>query len=135
MLYGWDVVNSCKRFSAFVVILHCGSSGREHMLARWRREYLDGQRHILASDHTDLQQGLLGFPDDPGKPGTHFVIGGGKYIGAHRPLTAILFANDTWGRAGGGFDWILQGDDDTRFSLASVAGTLDKAGAKPTTPR
>ena len=39
----------------------------------------------------------------------------------HRPLIAMLFANDTWGSK---FDWLLQGDDDTTFSLGQVSERL-----------
>ena len=44
-----------------------------------------------------------------------------RYLGAHRPLIAMLFANDTWGSK---FDWLLQGDDDTTFSLGQVSERL-----------
>ena len=44
-----------------------------------------------------------------------------RYLGAHRPLIAMLFANDTWGSR---YDWLLQGDDDTTFSLGQVAERL-----------
>ena len=36
-------------------------------------------------------------------------------------MIAMLFANDTWG---GKFDWLLQGDDDTTFSLGQVSERL-----------
>ena len=58
--------------------------------------------------------------------------------GAHRPLIAMLFANDTWG---GRFDWLLQGDDDTTFRLGQVADKLKNphlpllVGQRPATGR
>ena len=71
---------------------------------------------------------MLGFPDDPGAPHRHYRTAG-AYPGAHRPITAILFANDTWG---GRFDWLVHGDDDTMLYLPEDARLL--AGTPPATP-
>ena len=117
-----------ERHSLFVVVLHCGKPGREHMVARWREGYLKTKRHVFASDRTDVALGTLGFPDDPGVPHRDFRTAG-RYPGAHRPLTAILLANDTWG---GRFDWLLHGDDDTMLYLEATARAL--ARTPPATP-
>ncbi|KAH8062013.1 Ca2-binding protein [Aureococcus anophagefferens] len=53
--------------------------------------------------------------------GVDFTTTGGKYLGAHRPLLALMFANDTWG---GAFDWLAHGDDDTRFELSRLGAYL-----------
>ena len=106
-----------------LVILHCFTSAeRERFLQKWLApNYLGRSRHVFASDRTDAAAGVLGFPDDPGERMVDFRTNGNKYLGAHRPLAAILFANDTWP---GLFDWILQGDDDTKFDLGRVAKLL-----------
>ena len=41
-------------------------------------------------------------------------IGFEKYLGAHRPLASLMFANDTFG---GHVDWFIHGDDDTTFDM------------------
>lgn len=111
------------RHTPLLVLLHCFSSERrEEQLKKYLTpEYLGSQRHVFASDRTDIGRGILGFPDDPGAGGIDFKQNGRKYLGAHRPLIAMLFANDTWGSR---FDWLLQGDDDTQFKLDEVLGKL-----------
>ena len=106
-----------------IVLLHCFSSERrEAQLQKYLTpQYLGKHRHVFASDRTDVSRGILGFPDDPGRGGVDFKTNGAKYLGAHRPLIAMLFANDTWGSK---FDWLLQGDDDTTFSLGQVSERL-----------
>ena len=89
-----------ERHSLFVVVLHCGKPGREHMVARWREGYLKTKRHVFASDRTDVALGTLGFPDDPGVPHRDFRTAG-RYPGAHRPLTAIVDAPPSRGGGGG----------------------------------
>jgi hypothetical protein len=114
--------------SAVVVVLHCFSDpAREAALRAWRLGPLRRRRHVLAADRLDVGAGFLGFPDDDDR--SAFTTDGDKYLGAHRPLLSLLFANDTWG---GSFDWLAHGDDDTRFDLAAVSaflGTRDAAKA------
>ena len=95
--------------SPVVVILHCGNKKREYRISHWRTTYLAEVRHLFASDTTNITLGTIGFPDD------HKQHQGKSYPGSHRPLTSIQFANDTWR-----FDWIVHGDDDTKFSLPSL---------------
>ena len=112
-----------------LVILHCFTSAeREKFLVKWNKEYLGHHRHVYASDRLDVAAGIVGFPDDPGTMKVDFKVNGNKYLGAHRPLVAILFANDTWG---GTFNWIMQGDDDTKFALGRDLQALSAT----TTPR
>ena len=50
-------------------------------------------RHVLAARALDLSAGAMGFPDDDAT-----VNAGARHAeGAHRPLLAALFANETWG--------------------------------------
>ena len=74
-------------------------------------------RHVLAARALDLSAGAMGFPDDDAT-----VNAGARHAeGAHRPLLAALFANETWG---GRFDWLLHGDDDTMPNPAPLVATL-----------
>ena len=50
-----------------------------------------------------ITEGTIGFPDHPGVLNKDFT-GLSKYAGAHRPLAAILFVNDTFG---GHIDWVI----------------------------
>ncbi|KAH8098820.1 Ca2-binding protein [Aureococcus anophagefferens] len=116
-----------REHAAVVVVLHCFSDARRAAaLQRWRHAHLKRTRHLFASDRLDVGAGFLGFPDDDGKQGVDFTTTGGKYLGAHRPLLALMFANDTWG---GAFDWLAHGDDDTRFELSRLGAYL---GARAT---
>lgn len=111
-----------REHAAVVVVLHCFSDARRAAaLQRWRHAHLKRTRHLFASDRLDVGAGFLGFPDDDGKQGVDFTTTGGKYLGAHRPLLALMFANDTWG---GAFDWLAHGDDDTRFELSRLGAYL-----------
>ena len=131
-LFGEGFEERGKRVK-FIVVLHCFSSReREGFLRKWLAPgYLGKARHVFASDRLDVDAGIVGFPDDPGEMGVDFRTNGNKYLGAHRPLAAILFVNDTWG---GTFDWILQGDDDTKFDMGRVARILQATREPRTTP-
>lgn len=108
---------------AVVVVLHCFSDARrEAALQVWRKAAFRRRRHVFASDRLDVEKGFLGLPDDSDSKA--FRVDGDKYLGAHRPLLALLFANDTWG---GTFEFLAHGDDDTRFDLGALDGFL---GAK-----
>ena len=78
------------RFPNMVMILHCGASGRETMIKHAHSTWLLNDLHVLASDHTNEGLGTVGFPDHPGELGVHFH-GYSKYLGAHRPLAALLW--------------------------------------------
>lgn len=96
-----------------------------HMVPQFRKV-----RHVVAGNRLDVAGGAMGFTDDDAG-----VNAGGKgALGAHRPLLAALFANETWG---GRFDWLAFGEVDagaaTRYlsmrdaSLAWFLGTPREA--------
>ena len=71
-------------------------------------------RHVLAARALDLSAGAMGFPDDDAT-----VNAGARHAeGAHRPLLAALFANETWG---GRFDWLAFGAVDAAAAARFLA--------------